>query len=500
MSFKLDLNTPSYKGTVSINTGLFIAGKWVDPVEGGTIDVVNPATGKIIVAVSVGSDKDVDIAVDAAKKAYENSWGTKVPGVERGRLLFKLADLIEQNSDEIAALETLNMGKPFSQTKNGDLIFGTSGLRAFAGHADKIKGETIDSGDKRFTYIRREPYGVVGAIVPWNGPLTMLLFKLAPAIAAGNVVILKPSEFTPLTALKVAELVDEAGFPPGVINIINGLGSTVGHAISHHPKISRISFTGSTLTGRKIQEASAKSNLKVVTLELGGKSPNIIFDDCDLEQTAKWSARGIYWNMGQVCVAGSRIYVQEGIYDKFIAAFQEETKAWSQHTGDPFDLSTEHGPQVSQIQFDRVMGYIDSAKQEGATIVTGGERHGNEGYFIQPTIITDTRPDMKIIKEEIFGPVASIIKFKTEEEVIKMANDTMYGLACGLFTQNGARATRVAHALEAGTAWVNCWYIFDFNAPFGGYKQSGIGREWGSEGINEFTQIKTVHVNVGMQI
>ncbi|KAG7091595.1 hypothetical protein E1B28_010616 [Marasmius oreades] len=458
------------------------------------------ATGKKIVTVPAGTAKDVDIAVDAARKAFRESWGLKVPGSERGKLLNKLADLIEANVDEFAALETLNVGKPFSMSKNMDVGFSVIALRYFASQADKVKGETIESSEQKFTYTRREPYGVVGGITPWNGPLLMLICKIGPAVAAGNVVVLKPSEFTPLTSLKAAGLINEAGFPPGVINIVNGLGSTVGHALSYHPDIWRISFTGSTLTGRKIQEASAKSNLKVVTLELGGKSPNIIFDDCDVAQTAKWAARGVYFNMGQACIAGSRIFVQEGIYDKFLAAFQEETKAWSQHTGDPFDLNTQHGPQVSQIQFDRVMGYIDSAKKDGATILTGGKRHGNEGYFIQPTIITDTRPDMKIIKEEIFGPVASIIKFKTEEEVIEMANNTTYGLACGLFTQNGARATRVAHALEAGTAWVNCYTMFDLNAPFGGYKQSGIGREFGSEGIYEYTQLKSVHVNLGIQI
>ncbi|KAG7091597.1 hypothetical protein E1B28_010618 [Marasmius oreades] len=500
MSFKLDLDTPSYKGAVSFNTGLFIGGKWVDPVEGGTIDVVNPATGKPITTVSVGTAKDVDIAVDVAKKAFKASWGLKVPGSERGKLLNKLADLIEAKADEFAALETLNVGKPFSSSRHMEVNLTLTALRYFAGQAEKLKGETVESSEQKFTYTRREPYGVVAAITPWNGPLLMLICKLGPAVAAGNVVVMKPSEFTPLSSLKLAGMINEAGFPPGVINIINGEGSTVGNALSHHPDIWRISFTGSILTGRKIQEASAKSNLKVVTLELGGKSPNIIFDDCDVAQTAKWSVMGVYINMGQACIAGSRIYVQEGIYDKFLAAFQEETKAWSQHTGDPFDLNTRHGPLVSQIQFDRVMGYIDSAKKDGATILTGGERHGNEGYFVQPTIITDTRPDMKIIQEEIFGPVASIIKFKTEEEVIEMANNTTYGLACGLFTRDGARATRVAHALEAGTAWVNCYTMFDLNAPTGGYKQSGFGKVFGEEGIKEYTQLKSVHVNLGIQI
>ncbi|KAK1229781.1 hypothetical protein PQX77_001691 [Marasmius sp. AFHP31] len=559
--FKLQLDTQAYKGTVSVNTGLFIGGKWVDPVEGGTIEyvlstpsiaastdqeplvalstLVRPladhfdtrrqqltrrtaivtATGQLITAVSAGTEKDVDIAVDFAKKAYKTSWGLKVPGIQRAKYLQKLADLIEANLDELAALESLNVGesysthatqpgpltedavgKPFAMSKHMDVTFSIQIVRYIAALADKIKGQTIETSEQKFAYTRREPYGVVGAITPWNGPILMLCAKIAPAVAAGNVVVLKPSEITPLTALKVADLINEAGFPPGVINIVNGLGSTVGSAISLHPQISRIAFTGSTLTGRKIQEASAKSNLKVVTLELGGKSPNIVFDDCDLEQAAKWSARGVFFNMGQACIAGSRLFVQEGIYDKFVAVFQEESKVWSQHTGDPFENGVEHGPQISQLQFDRVMGYIDSAKKDGATILTGGSRHGDTGYFIQPTIITDTRPDMKIIKEEIFGPVASIIKFKTEEEVIEMANDTAYGLASGVFTKDNARATRVAHALEAGTAWVNCYMWADLALPFGGYKQSGIGREGGLDALDEYTQVKGVHVNLGMRI
>ncbi|KAK1230879.1 hypothetical protein PQX77_006018 [Marasmius sp. AFHP31] len=493
--FELPLNTPAYKGTVSVNTSLFIGGKWVDPVEGGTIDIINPATGKPITTVSVGTEKDVDNAVEVAKTAYKTSWGLKVPGVERGKLLNKLADLVESNIDELSALESLNVGKPFGASKYVDITNSITILRYFAGNADKLHGETIETSEQKFAYTRREPYGVVltnqGLITPWNFPLTMVCAKMAPAVAAGNVVVCKasnksdriewslmlsvqPSEMTPLTALRLADLVNEAGFPPGVINIVNGLGSfsepkhiipdadllfrsigaTVGSALANHPQISRISFTGSTLTGRKIQEASAKSNLKVVTLELGGKSPSLIFDDCDLEQTIKWTARGIFFNMGELCIAGSRIFVQEGIYEKFLAAFKEVAKGWGEHTGDPFEEGTQHGPQISQTQFDRVMGYIDSAKQDGATILTGGSRHGNDGYFIEPTIITDTRPDMKVVREEIFGPVASIIKFKTEEEAIEMANDTVYGLACGVFTQNNARATRVAHALEAGTAWV----------------------------------------------
>ncbi|KAG7086192.1 hypothetical protein E1B28_002155 [Marasmius oreades] len=499
-TWETKLDTPTFKGSLSLNTGLFIDGKWVDPVEGGKIDVVNPATGKVITSVAVGTGKDVDIAVEAAKKAFKSKWGFKVPGTERGRLLNKLADLIEANLDELAALESLNVGKPFTMSKMVDVKASIQVLRYYAGWADKIHGKTIETNENKFAYTRHEPYGVVGQIIPWNFPLTMLSWKIAPAVATGNCCVLKPSEITPLTALKVAGMINEAGFPPGVINIVNGYGITVGAAISAHPDIRKVAFTGSTIVGRKIQEASAKSNLKVVSLELGGKSPNVIFDDADFEQAVKWAALGIYANMGQICTAGSRIFVQEGIYDKFLAAFTQASKALQSATGDPFAATTQHGPQVSQVQFDRIMGYLDSARKDGATIHIGGERHGNEGYFIQPTIVTDCKPDMKIVREEVFGPVAAIIKFKTEEEAIEMANDTNYGLAAAVFTENNSRAVRVAHALEAGTTWVNCYNSSEIQTPFGGYKQSGFGRELGEYALETYTQVKAVHVNIGLKL
>jgi len=295
-------------------------------------------------------------------------------------------------------------------------------------------------------------------------------------------------------------LINEAGFPPGVINIVNGYGNTVGQAISEHPLIEKVAFTGSTITGRRILKASAETNLKDVTLELGGKSPTIIFDDADLEQAVKWAANGIFFNMGQVCIAGSRIFVQEGIYDAFLTQFTAIAKYLTSATGDPFSNETQHGPQVSQTQFERVMGYIESGKQQGATLHTGGERHGDEGYFIQPTIFTDVKPEMKIVQEEIFGPVAAIIKFKTEEEVIEAANDTVYGLSCNIFSENASRAIRVAHALEAGTAWVNTALTTEVAVPFGGYKQSGIGRELGEYALDTYTQVKAVHVNIGLKL
>ncbi|KAF8811531.1 ALDH-like protein [Phlegmacium glaucopus] len=355
----------------------------------------------------------------------------------------------------------------------------------------------------------------------------MVGWKIGPALATGNTTVLKPSEITPLTALKLAGLINEAGFPPGVVNIVNGYGDTVGQAISEHPLIEKIAFTGSTLTGRKILKASSESNLKVVTLELGGKSPCVIFDDADLDQAIKWASLGILYvsqspvylpptwvcistyrrfyimlsdSKGQSCVAGSRIFVQEGIYDQFLTKFTGLAADLTSKIGDPFAQGTEHGPQVSKIQFDRVMGYIDSGKAAGATVHHGGEPHGNEGYFIKPTIFTDVHADMKIVKEEIFGPVAVVIKFKDEAEVVEMANNTTYGLAAHLFTQNVSRAIRMAHAVEAGSTWVNCAQSVDLNVPFGGYKQSGIGRELGEYALDTYTQVKAVHINIGQKL
>lgn len=348
------------------------------------------------------------------------------------------------------------------------------------------------------TYTRHEPIGVVGQIIPWNFPLLMFSWKIAPALATGNCIVLKPSEFTPLTAIRMCSLINEAGFPPGSVNVLVGYGNTAGNAISSHMRIDKVAFTGSTLVGRKVMEAAAKSNLKNVTLELGGKSPNIIFDDADLEEVVGWTAHGLFWNHGQACCAGTRIFVQEGIYDEFLKKFTEKAKQIK--LGDPFGEGTDQGPQVSQIQFDRIMGYIDSGKADGATVHLGGNRHGNEGYFINPTIFTDTKPDMKIVKEEIFGPVGVIIKFKDPQEVIKQANDTTYGLAASVFSKNINRALETAHRLQAGTAWVNCANQLHANVPFGGFKQSGIGRELGEYALANYTNVKAVHVNLGWKM
>jgi len=499
-SFTHKFDTAVYKGEATVHTGIFINNEWVDPVEGGEIDVVNPANGEVIVQVAGGTKADVDKAVAAARKAYKTVWGFKVPGRVRGQLLNKLADLLEKNVEELAALESLNVGKMFSDAKPRDVGGATAVLRYCAGWADKIAGQAVEVGEDKLAYVRREPYGVCGAIIPWNFPLNMALWKLAPALATGNTVVLKPSEVTPLTALRLADLIVEAGFPAGVVNIVNGYGHTVGQAIAEHPQIEKVAFTGSTLTGRKIMKAAAESNLKAVTLELGGKSPNIIFDDADLTQAIKWAMGGIYMNMGQVCSAGSRIFVQEGIYDRFIAGFQAAAQAFAKTTGDPFAEGNKHGPQVSQVQFDRVMEYISSGKEEGATVLEGGARIGEKGFFVQPTIFTEVTNDMKIAREEIFGPVASVFKFKTEEEVIELANDTVYGLAAYVFTENGSRAIRVAHALEAGTVCVNSVMSVDVGVPFGGWKQSGIGRELGEYMVETYTQSKSVHVNIGVRL
>jgi len=365
---------------------------------------------------------------------------------------------------------------------------------------DKVQGKTIETNEHKLAYTRHEPYGVVGQITPWNYPLICVIVKIAPALATGNTTVVKPSEITPLTALKLASLINEAGFPPGVVNIVNGYGNTVGQAISEHPFIEKIAFTGSSLTGCKILKASADSNLKDVTLELGGKSPVVVFDDADLDQTIKWASFGIFFNMGQTCAAGSRIFVQEGVYDEFLEKFTATAAHLAAKTGDPFTEGIEHGPQVSKTQFERVMGYIESGISDGATVHHGGERHGNEGFFIKPTIFTNVHPGMKIVKEEIFGPVAVVIKFKDEAEVVEMANDSIYGLSAHIFTKDVSRAIRMAHDVESGSTWVNCAISSEINVPFGGFKQSGMGRELGEYALDTYTQVKAVHINIGQKL
>ncbi len=442
--------------------------------------------------MSEATEKDVDIAVEAARKAFEGTWRKTNPQ-ERGNYMLKLADLTEKNLELLAAVESLDNGKSISMAR-GDVGAVAACIRYYGGWADKIEGKTIDIAPDMFHYTRAEPLGVCGQIIPWNFPLLMLAWKIGPALATGNTIVLKSAEQTPLSALAFAALVKEAGFPPGVLNIISGFGKVAGAAIASHMDIDKVAFTGSTGVGRTIMKAAAASNLKKVTLELGGKSPNVVFDDADIEAAIDWVNFGIYYNHGQCCCAGSRVYVQEGIYDKFVAAFKE--RAEKNKVGDPFHDETFQGPQVSQLQFDRIMSYVKAGKDEGATVVTGGERLGNKGYFIQPTIFADVRQDMKIMQEEIFGPVCAIAKFKDAEEVIKLGNDTNYGLAAAVHTKSLDTAIHVSNALRAGTVWVNCYNMLHHQLPFGGFKESGIGRELGELALANYTQNKSVAIKL----
>ncbi|KAF4221920.1 hypothetical protein CNMCM8980_006194 [Aspergillus fumigatiaffinis] len=472
--------------------GLFINNEFVPGVEGKTFETINPHDEKPIVAVHEATEKDVDIAVEAARKAFKGAWKDVIPS-ERGRLLTRLADLLERDMDTIAAVEALDNGKAFHIAK-GDVALSANCIRYYGGWADKIVGQTIDTSPGSLTYTRHEPVGVCGQIIPWNFPLLMWAWKIGPAISTGNTVVLKTAEQTPLSALYVAKLVKEAGFPPGVINIISGFGRVAGAAIAAHMDIDKVAFTGSTLVGRQILQVAAKSNLKKVTLELGGKSPNIVFPDADLDDAIKYVNLGIYFNHGQCCAAGSRVLVHESIYDKFLELFKQ--RAEENKVGDPFHPETFQGPQVSQVQFDRIMGYIDEGKKAGATVITGGARHGEKGYYIQPTIFADVREDMKIVKEEIFGPVCTVQKFSSEEEAIEIANNTNYGLAAAVHTTNFDTAIRVSNAIRAGTVWINNYNTFLAQMPFGGFKESGLGRELGSYALDNYTQVKTVHARI----
>nr|AUF72237.1 aldehyde dehydrogenase 2F1 [Syntrichia caninervis] len=487
------LSTPQ-TGEYEQPTGLFINNEFVKSVDSKTFDVINPSTEEVICQCEEANEKDVDIAVAAARKAFNGPW-RKETAENRGKLLVKLADLFEKNADLIAAVEALDNGKAFNMARNVDVPAAASCLRYYGGWADKIEGKVIDTTPDTFNYIRKEPIGVCGQIIPWNFPILMWAWKIGPVVATGNTVVLKSAEQTPLSAYVAASLVKEAGFPPGVINIITGLGKVCGAAMSAHMDIDKIAFTGSTVVGRQIMKAAAGSNLKKVTLELGGKSPNIVFADADLDEAINWVNFGIYFNHGQCCCAGSRIYVEEPIYEKFIERFRQ--RASENAVGDPFSKDTFQGPQVSQLQFDRIMGYIDEGKKSGATVETGGNRIGNKGYFIEPTIFSNVTEDMKIQQEEIFGPVCTISKFKNKADVIKIGNNTTYGLAAAVHTTNLNTAIEVANALRAGTVWVNTYNTLHHALPFGGYKESGIGRELGEAALDNYIQTKTVSIRLG---
>jgi len=472
-------------------TQLFINNEFVNSESGKTFPTYNPCTEEVICQVQEGDKADVDKAVKAARDAFAlgSPWRS-MDATQRGRLMYKLADLIERDRQYLASLETLDNGKPYNIAYMADLHLTIECYRYYAGYADKIHGKVIPATGNFFAYTRHEPVGVCGQIIPWNFPLLMQAWKLGPALACGCVSVLKPAEQTPLTALYVASLIKEAGFPPGVVNVIPGYGPTAGAAISEHMDVDKVAFTGSTEVGALILQAAGKSNLKRTTLELGGKSPNIIFADCDLDLAVEGAHNGLFFNQGQVCCAGSRIYVEESIYDEFVAKSVERAK--KRTVGDPYQAGNEQGPQIDKEQFDKIQSYIKIGQEEGADMMCGGERHGDKGYFIQPTVFANVEDHMKIANEEIFGPVQQIMKFKTVEEVIKRANTNMYGLAAAIFTKDFDKMVTVSNALRAGTVWGNCFNKFSAMTPFGGYKMSGQGRELGEYGLEAYTEVKSV--------
>jgi len=488
------LTQPGTSATAIPTTKLLINNRWIESASGKTFPTINPSTGEEICQIAEADGADVESAVRAARAAFERGPWRKTMASERGRLLNRLADLIEKHTDELAALEALDNGKTFAMAKAFDVAASADCFRYFAGWADKVHGKTIPIDGDFFCYTRIEPVGVVGQIIPWNFPLLMLSWKLAPALAMGNTSVMKPAEQTPLTALRMGELILEAGFPEGVVNLLPGYGPTAGAAIARHMDVDKVAFTGSTEVGHLIMAAAAQSNLKRVTLELGGKSPNIIFADTNLDEAVEGAHFGLFFNHGQCCCAGSRVFVEERIYDEFVE--RSGARAQRRTVGDPFDPATEQGPQVDATQFDKVMSYIDSGRQQGAKLVCGGSRVGDRGYFIQPTVFADVEDGMKIAQEEIFGPVMSIIPFKTVEEVVDRANNTTYGLAAAVWTRDIGKAHAVANSVRAGTVWVNCYNVVDNRAPFGGFKQSGIGREMGEYGLQQYTEIKTVTVKL----
>lgn len=473
---------------------LLINGKWVEPLDGRTFPAINPATGEELVQVSLAGGEDVARAVHGARAAFENGpWG-KMSGEERGRLLLKLADLIDAHADELAELDTLDNGKPLRVSRRGDLPQTSKYFRYYAGWAGKLEGSTIPvSLENQFVYTLREPVGVVGLIIPWNFPILMSAWKLAPALAAGNTAILKPAEETPLSALRLGELIMEAGFPDGVVNILTGPGEPTGAAITTSMGVDKVAFTGSTEVGRKIMQAAARSNLKKVSLELGGKSPNVIFADADISQAVKGANWAIFSTAGQECVAGSRLYVERSVYKDVLEGLKEQAERI--RVGNGFG-NAHIGPIISEEQMQRVMGYIEEGRQGQADIVTGGERLGDQGYFIRPTIFTYEDDSIPLVTEEIFGPVAAVTAFEDWDELVGRANSTRYGLAAGVWTRDVGKAHSFAHAVRAGTVWINEYGLFDPAAPFGGYKESGFGREMGKEALDLYTQVKTVWVRL----
>ena len=473
---------------------MFINNQFVPSASGKTFPTYNPATGEIMAQVAEGDREDVDRAVKAARQAFENPAWADMPPSQRGRLIWKLADLLEARTEEFAQIESLDNGKPLAIARVADVPLAVDLFRYMAGWATKIEGNTIpiSAGTKRtlyFAYTRREPVGVVGQIIPWNFPLLMAAWKLGPALATGCCVVLKPAEQTPLSALLLAELIAEAGFPEGVVNVVTGYGETAGAALAAHPDVDKVAFTGSTEVGKLIVQAAA-GNLKKVTLELGGKSPNIVFDDADMRSTVPGAASAIFFNHGQCCCAGSRLYVEKDMFDQVVEGVAEQAKKI--RVGPGFEPDTNMGPLVSQEQLNRVCSYLESGINEGAEAVVGGKKKDGAGYFVEPTVLVKTNPNMKVVREEIFGPVVTASPFTDLDKLVAEANNSEYGLAAGVWTRDISKAHRLANKLRAGTVWINCYNVFDAALPFGGYKQSGWGREMGHEVLELYTEVKAV--------
>jgi phenylacetaldehyde dehydrogenase len=474
---------------------LFINGQWCDAASGKTFETPNPATGETLARVAEGGAEDIDRAVRAARRAFEDGpWGRMTPS-ERGRIIWRIGDLILQHADELAQLEALDNGKPFAVAQAADVPLAADMFHYMAGWATKIEGNTINisvpymPGASFHSYTLREPLGVIGQIIPWNFPLLMAAWKLGPALAAGNCVVLKPAEQTPLTALRLAGLIAEAGLPDGVVNVVPGFGETAGAALAAHNDVDKVAFTGSTEVGKLIVAASGASNLKKLTLELGGKSPNIVFDDAG-PAAIEGAANAIFFNHGQCCVAGSRLYVQRGRFEEVVDGVAQIAKSIKMGPG--MEPGTQMGPLVSEEQFRRVTGFLESGRAEGATALAGGGRFGDRGYFVEPTVLTNTRPEMQVVREEIFGPVLVAAPFADLDEIAAVANDSEYGLGAGIWTRDISKAHALAKKLRAGTVWINCYNVFDAALPFGGYKQSGWGREMGHEALHAYTEVKAV--------
>jgi len=477
---------------------IFINNEFVASVSGKTFPTLNPCTGEKIVDVAEGDKADVDAAVAAAKAAFKpgSAWRS-MDASARGQLINKFADLMERDLDQLSSLETLDNGKPYSNSVFSTVV-SIKNLRYYAGWADKIHGDTIPVDGPFITFTRKEPVGVVGGIIAWNFPILLAAWKLGPALATGCTIVLKPAEQTPLTALYLANLAKEAGFPPGVINVVPGYGPTAGAALAGHKNVDKVAFTGSTEVGRLVFQEAAVSNLKRVTLELGGKSPVIVCADADVDEAAAIAHEGLFMNHGQCCCAGSRTYVEAGIYDKFIEKSKE--LATKRVVGDPWKADCQQGPQIDQVQLDKIKELVESGKKEGATLVCGGSQIGTNGYFFQPTVFSDVKDDMRIAKEEIFGPVQQILKFDNLEEVIERANATPYGLAAGIITNDINKALNFVQKVHAGTVWVNTYNAILSQAPFGGYKESGQGRELGEEALAEYLETKTVTIGIKEKI